>query len=325
MSRLAVLCIIALAITAPLLAQSADGPVPIAPGQPLAAGVAGPDHQPDGCYPPLGLMVDEQVGLVPGVHFRSGPSLSHPMLGYVTEALIVTVRDGPVCDGGSNWWQLEGSDVAGWVSEGQPGRYFLLAVAPAASDTCQSAYDNAIGQPATLTLNVRMRAQPDTDAVTLTVVPAGSAVTITDGPQCQRGRLWWQVRARVLGQVYAGWMAEGDGGRTWLVPDDAPSAATGTLCAPPLDFSAGDRGYVTYADELRARYLRDAPGLNGAARYRLLRELPFVVIGGPVCADNLNWWQIETLGGDRATGWLAEGSPVGYWMRPLSLPLHFGE
>jgi hypothetical protein len=49
-----------------------------------------------------------------------------------------------------------------------------------------------------------------------------------------------------------------------------------------------------------------------------LGEIPgggvFTVIGGPVCADNYAWWQVDYNG---LVGWTAEGEGITYWLEPL--------
>ena len=51
---------------------------------------------------------------------------------------------------------------------------------------------------------------------------------------------------------------------------------------------------------------------------------PFVIEGGPVCRENLNWWRIRVLASQEVVGWMAEGSSgIGYWMRAID-PDEFG-
>ncbi|HEX2905596.1 MAG TPA: SH3 domain-containing protein, partial [Phototrophicaceae bacterium] len=39
------------------------------------------------------------------------------------------------------------------------------------------------------------------------------------------------------------------------------------------------------------------------------------VLFGPVCGENMTWWQVEYLG---QTGWTVEGQGSNYWMEPIS-------
>lgn len=60
-----------------------------------------------------------------------------------------------------------------------------------------------------------LRAAPETDAELVAVIPAGAAVSVTDGPVCANGYAWWQVTYN----GHSGWTAEGEGINYWLVPD----------------------------------------------------------------------------------------------------------
>jgi len=51
--------------------------------------------------------------------------------------------------------------------------------------------------------------------------------------------------------------------------------------------------------------VRSAPRRSGKELLRLKPGETFQIIGGPACADNWSWWQIEME--DGTTGWVAEG------------------
>ena len=87
------------------------------------------------------------------------------------------------------------------------------------------------------------------------------------------------------------------------------------VCAPPIRrLGVGGLGYVNYRDH-RPKNLRDARGLNAPVLYALVDGIGFQVIGGPVCRDSINWWNIQILGRGDVTGWFAEGGPGDYWIR----------
>ncbi|GAB4521584.1 MAG: hypothetical protein OHK0046_33170 [Anaerolineae bacterium] len=78
--------------------------------------------------------------------------------------------------------------------------------------------------------------------------------------------------------------------------------------APASRVKVGDSAIViTEPDPLRAR---SAPP-DGDIVDLLYRDYVFSVVGGPVCANDLLWWEIELRNGSRA--WVAEGTPEEYF------------
>jgi hypothetical protein len=71
---------------------------------------------------------------------------------------------------------------------------------------------------------------------------------------------------------------------------------------------------VNYRDH-DPKNLRDAPSLSAPILYTLVDGIAFEVIGGPVCAESYNWWNIRIRGREDVTGWFAEGGPGDYWIR----------
>lgn len=320
-------------------AQSGE-PVPYTPGSPL--GDVPMTLDPSICLTPLSLQEGDTIYIRAGVIVRNRPSRSGAMawntiydsqnaqgeLIRTPVAVPATIVEGPVCAEGLNWWRVTGTGNPGWVAEGRPdfdGGYLIYAPARALVDApCPLPRDLRVGQNADLSYNVRIRENPSLSARTRTIAPAGSTVQIIGGAQCVEGFIWWGVRATVANFTYEGWMAQGVGAedalQDYLIPDDAPSLEDGTLCAPPLRFSVGDRGYVAYRHG-GPKSLRVAPSSDSTLLFSLVDGVPFVIAGGPVCRENLNWWQITVRSGAPVTGWMAEGSPgqgVGYWMRRLN-------
>ena len=111
--------------------------------------------------------------------------------------------------------------------------------------------------------------------------------------------------------MYDGWMAEGGNEVALMVPQDLPSLEDGTLCAPPYGIlSIGMRGYVNYTDST-PKSLRAMPGTDQTLLFTLVDGVPFIIEGGPVCVENMNWWQIRVLASAEVVGWMSEGSPGG--------------
>lgn len=335
---LLILPILAFVITLPVAvtAQDADvgtPPVPLTPGQPLF----GPGIQPTlpytECYAALPIEIGQVIYIESGVNIRSAPSGSSPIVwntvvnnrddeGLVVDnpvQIIATVLEGPVCDTGTNWWRvtLPGND--GWVSEGRPFDTGGYLVHPSVIEReCVSYFELQPGHLADLMLDARVRTEPSLDARVRTVAQAGSPVYVVSGSECVDGLRWWLVRVEVVNVVYEGWMAEGVDGLVWLLPTNLPNTADGTLCGIPLDLPIEQRAYVHSIEEI-PRNMRIAPGLESPIMFQLVDGVPFIIVGGPICRNNLNWWQIEVLSSVPVTGWMAEGSQgVGYWISTVN-------
>jgi hypothetical protein len=73
--------------------------------------------------------------------------------------------------------------------------------------------------------------------------------------------------------------------------------------APPQRMVPGQLGYVCSQKDLVN--IHDAPAKSSTAIDVLSPDNQFQVVGGPQCADNQSWWQIQTSWG--TTGWVPEG------------------
>jgi hypothetical protein len=324
-----------LVLTAPTTAQDVPidpSPYPITPGVPLIP--ITPTGAAAVCYPPLSIKIGDLIYIEPGVNIRNLPDMSGAVAWntiydnmnedgavFVDEDIVnvpATVVEGPVCADGYNWWRVTGTKNGGWVAEGRPdderGYQIIVVNAPA---PCAPVYNLAIGKPVTLEYNVRIREAPSLAGLTRTIVPFHTPIEIVAGPECVEGLLWWVVRAPVNGLLHQGWMAEADDGREFLIPQDLPSTEAGTLCAYPLPLAQGARGFVYYRDD-NPKSLRAAPDVDSTLLFTLVRGIPFIIEGGPICADNMNWWKVRVLSTFEVAGWLSEGSPAaGYWISTI--------
>ncbi|MCU0514572.1 MAG: hypothetical protein MUE40_18615 [Anaerolineae bacterium] len=321
-----------LLIIPPVTAQL-NTPIPYTPGSPLQT--ITPTVPFNQCFSPLRLAPGDAIFILPGVNIRNAPTQSSALVwntnydnrdedGELVDAprlVAATIVSGPVCAEGFNWWQIEGTRNPGWVAEGRPedgNGYNLVTVDTARTAPCTPQFNLAVGAPVTLQYNVRIREAPILSGRTLTVVPFQTPIAIVGGSQCVDGLLWWYVRATVLGQVYEGWMAEGANERQYLLPLDLPSTERGTLCGAPLPLLAGQRAFVHYRDS-EPKALRAAPGTAAPLLFTLVEGVPFIIEGGPACADNMNWWRVRVLASTPVVGWLSEGSAfAGYWIATLN-------
>lgn len=289
---------------------------------------------PGECYDPLPIASGEIIYVEPGVNIRAQATPASAIVwntvynnrneeGELIErplSIEAVVLDGPVCSAGYNWWQVRISGQVGWVAEGRPtdeGGYFLIVPALLPTPTCDNPFPLEAGDEASLIYNARVRTEPNLEGRVRTVAPAGTPVLVLSGAECIDERLWYQVRVTVVNVVYEGWMAQGEEGVLWLLPPDFPSLEAGTLCNAPLPFAPGERGYVRSVEET-PHNLRTAPGTDAPLLYTLVDGVPFIIRGGPICRENLNWWFVEVLANRPVFGWIAEGSSgVGYWLSPL--------
>jgi hypothetical protein len=284
-----------------------------------------PSPTPSACTTPLGFKAGDIVVLIPGIALRAAPDPNSALLQQFDDRREFLVLDGPVCTGGFNWWPLKGHGFIGWAAEGRTDgrevRYWLSLVRAAdeAAQLCLTPQPLVNGSGFLVNYNVRVRAEPTTTALTYTVVAAGGRVTILEGPTCNEGYNWWKVRAVVLGITYDGWMAESDrfGDDVYIA---LPPRPDGSICDFPLNLRVGDRARVIYRDGVPKR-LRGGPSLTAPILYDLVEGVPLEIIGGPICNNTYNWWQVRVLASAPVEGWFAEGGPAQYWLaRNVGVP-----
>jgi hypothetical protein len=279
-----------------------------------------PTGTPENCLTPRDFKIGDTVVLIGGISIRTEPNPDSALIIQFPERREFIVVGGPVCRDGFNYWNIQGHGLTGWAAEGRLAVYWMSLVRRAGEPLvpCLTPLKLTRGEKFNITFNVRVRSEPSLEGVTQTVVASGSRVTILEGPVCADGYNWWKVRAVVLGVTYDGWLAESSRARsqTYINP---PTPEPGSICDFPLYLDIGDRVRVIYNDRTPKR-LRSAPSLSATVLYDLIQEVPMVIIGGPVCADTYNWWQVRVLASTDVTGWLAEGGPAQYWIAKNELP-----
>jgi hypothetical protein len=153
---------------------------------------------------------------------------------------------------------------------------------------------------------VRIRQEANQSGLVLTVAPVGEVVTIIAGPECNEDINWWLVQVPFQGLIIQGWMAQGYPERDFL-PDPNPIPPD-QICGPAMRLKIGDRAAVNVED-YKPKNLRTAPGTYSPILYALIDSVAFDVIAGPVCASNLNWWQVQIVARPEVVGWISEGGP----------------
>jgi uncharacterized protein YfaS (alpha-2-macroglobulin family) len=120
-------------------------------------------------------------------------------------------------------------------------------------------------------------------------------------------------------QYLAGWTIESttpeNQVRYELLDLGAQAASGGVSCpgALPSRLKVGDSAIViSDPDPLRAR---SAP-VDGTVVNQLYRDYQLPVVGGPVCADSVLWWEVRLR--DQSTAWVAEAAEGEYFLDLLN-------
>ncbi len=152
-----------------------------------------------------------------------------------------------------------------------------------------------------------IRAAPGKKAKYLTNMPQGSQFTITDGPACADGLIWWEVNYN--GKI--GWTAEGDGSHIWIQPISSDQKESPN-CKVDLPFAIGDTGIMLPGPKNNVRL---EPTTTAGLVFQMVQGTTFTVLDGPKCADHYRWWKISVNGKE---GWTAEGHSPGEWLGPAN-------
>jgi len=126
---------------------------------------------------------------------------------------------------------------------------------------------------------------------------------------------WWQINVNgTVGWASGAWLTVTHGGGVGvLTPFPVPTATPFPGQCPgflPSRLTPGVWGRVTpgLPNNLRAQ-----PSLSAAWIGQIPGGGLFRVLGGPVCADNTAWFQVNFSG---VVGWTMEGQGAVYWLEP---------
>ena len=272
-----------------------------------------PTSSAPGCVTAFPIIIGSTVTVRGGINIRTTPSPSAPWLANFPESRNFVVLEGPVCGADFFWWRITGHGVNGWVAERNTVMNFITFVdGSSAPATCFAPLNLAVGEEIELVSGVRIRAEPSLQGLVLTVSQVESYATVLSGQSiCEEGYNWRLVQVEILGVIYEGYMAEGSNSvidDTYVATDEPDS-----ICGRPVDLAVGSLGRVYYRDGI-PKNLRETPGFDGEILYTLVTGVPFEVIGGPICVDDINWWQVRIRSNIPAAGWIAEGAPPNYWI-----------
>jgi hypothetical protein len=101
-----------------------------------------------------------------------------------------------------------------------------------------------------------------------------------------------------------------------ITPQKTITAASPCTGGQPSQLAVGMLAQIPaeMGADFRLR-IRQEPGLDSPAVSRIRPGTAFHIIDGPVCENNLVWWEVKIDNG--STGWAAESDKRGYYMMPI--------
>ncbi|MFN8527916.1 MAG: SH3 domain-containing protein [Anaerolineae bacterium] len=271
-----------------------------------------------GCGTPLNLIPGSLIVVTGGLNIRASASLSAPLITYFSEERRARLIGGPVCADGFIWWQITGfggdpGANMGWVIQGsRDGRIYLQPAIIAPSDPCYFPLEFAVNDTIVALTGVRLRNAPTQSSYTVSVVPYQATMTVLEGPACRDGINWWRVSTsfQTSGVPVEGWIAEGFPGEYYVASYDQVYGTVEIPCVLPLTLGVGSHIAVNYRDGVPRR-LRAEPNVNAPITLEMPDEIALEIIGGPVCSNSYQWWQVRVIS-TNYVGWIAEGRPGRY-------------
>ncbi|MEM7130590.1 MAG: M23 family metallopeptidase [Chloroflexota bacterium] len=150
----------------------------------------------------------------------------------------------------------------------------------------------------------------------ITDIPFNTSLQVLSGPRVADELKWWEVKGKdSLGATVQGWMAEAtsDGTRLLEFDDEGSSGDSPSIIDPRTPTSA--TGQFALGDRLQTLTivrLRRTPGYRNQPAVDVVadvgKDTEATVIGGPLEADGLIWWNVNTVNpsGAAVSGWMAE-------------------
>lgn len=143
------------------------------------------------------------------------------------------ISRGPYCDSGKIWWGI--TTIPGYVSENatdykiesvEDRPMTLTPVQPTLSTKTVNFVCTGAPQPRIQTggkarvtftngIPIRVRNAPGARSEILILIPEGTVFSVIDGPRCQDGAVWWNIR---LDSGTLGWVMEGEIGNYYVEP-----------------------------------------------------------------------------------------------------------
>lgn len=266
-------------------------------------GVSVTDLAQGNCITNTNLIYTGQVLRVPGATTGQPLTVRLPNAASIYDSpnssvVLITLQPGNVTAIGrsqdTNWVFIRAANVQGWVwSYTLEMDSTLISSLPVV--TQRGSIDNPTGNtctqnlPSRLTVGSQARVLPgipnnvrstySTTGALVGTLPGGTVFSVTSGPQCAEGILWWQIYAGGI----VGWTGELQGASYWLEP--APT----------------DNTSATITVRVYVLNVRNAPSIRADILTRIRVGEVYSIVGR--LADN-SWVQINVNG---TIGWVNAG------------------
>ena len=137
-----------------------------------------------------------------------------------------------------------------------------------------------------------VRATPSTSAALVGTLPGGSVFSVTGGPTCAEGILWWQIYANGL----VGWTGEGQGGAYWVEPVGSTSYGTATVTAYYLNVRSAPNAFASILTRIARGETYNVVGRNAVSSWLQLN------VNGVIGWVNARYVSAINLGSVPVTG-----------------------
>ncbi|CAA9551167.1 MAG: N-acetylmuramoyl-L-alanine amidase [uncultured Thermomicrobiales bacterium] len=221
--------------------------------------------------PPVGFAIGANATVnAATLNLRSAAGSGGSVLAALPFGTAITITGGPTQSGGETWWAVRtAANGSGWVLED-----FLTLGGPGAP-AGQIIY-------ATVRSSTNLRSRPGTQWSTLSVLPAGLQVQVTDGPIKTDGQTWYGVFRQGYG---GGWVLASQ----LNIPGvETPPETTPT--PPTTQFPVGSTVTTTGGTlNLRSGPSSTASIVNTVPDGRVL-----TVTGAPTTATGYTWYPVQS-------------------------------
>ena len=221
--------------------------------------------------------IGQRVHTSTTMSLRTGPTANAPLITTVAKGGAFDIKAGAVSVGGYLWYQVRGTGGTwGWAIQ---DAFVGDGTTPPPSNN-----KFAIGDAIRVTEDLNLRSSASTSGSVISVLSAGTSLTVVGGPTTANGYTWYQVRT--------------SGGTTgWAVQDWLAKTTSGG--GSSNKFATGNTVRVT--EDLN---LRSSASTSGSVVTVLTAGTTLTVIGGPSTGSGYTWYHVRTSGG--TSGWAVQ-------------------